>query len=89
MSTEKTLKGYITCVTMNLNTRIYSRLNRRLLVQVGDLFCTQSRCGLGPILWANMSNISLKRIRRNHGPSNQIVELVNHKVPKEDKQPEK
>ena len=43
---------------MNYNMNIYTRLNPRLLVQVRDLTCTHSRCGLGPMLWANMSNIT-------------------------------
>lgn len=62
MFTEKTLKGlkgYITYIIMKLNMRIYSRLNPKFLIQAKDFSCTQSRCGLGPIIWANMSYISL------------------------------
>ena len=40
---------------MNPNMCIYRRLNSRLLVQVG--------VGLGLLHWANMSNISLTKIK--------------------------
>ena len=47
---------------MNHNISIYSRLNPKLLVLVGDLSYTQSKMDLGLYYWANMSNKSLAKV---------------------------